>query len=157
MSKNELFKNQFYLRLNDSKTIDLLSQLIDKTVSPTGTYKSENALLNAIVDEGIKVFVKAFIEKNLSGLSELTQSVDLPQDIYRSLKQIERTLDEFYVRHSIVEKMLAALFNARIAELSGTKISADDLLSGILMELPGILGEIKDMHDKARFNKPRGR
>jgi hypothetical protein len=137
VKKEDTSKNYFTVRVSDATTLGLLYDLFY-----TNAFESMNVLLNKIIDVGIVDFARKYLHKHIP-TTPANQSSATIHDIPRALKQVEHTTDDMFVMAGISEYMLTTIFNVKYAELSGQKVSAEDLHSGIYSELPPNLQAIK--------------
>ena len=144
-------KNVFTLRVNNKNTFDIFNALLG-----TKFFESANVLLNKILDAGVPEFAKRYLGKDVKTVKTGTAGADAKAefDLPRSVKQIEKTLDDMYVNTSVLEYMMAKIYNERLHELRGEKLTVADLEGGLLSQLPPDLQAIKDsiMAEQSRRN-----
>jgi hypothetical protein len=134
-TQEETMQNAFTLRINNVVTMGLFDELLK-----TKIFGSKNDLANKILDAGIRDIARKHLGKRFK---EDEQDEISLRDIPRALKQIEHTTDDLYVGGEINTYMIATLFNIKMEELSGVRIAAEDVKSGVYSVLPTRLHGIK--------------
>jgi hypothetical protein len=135
---NNTRKNAFTLRIGSVSTLALFDELL-----ATKIFESKNVLANKIIDTGIQEFVKVYLRKDVK--TSLQEKPPERKDIFTNdIKQIKATTEDTYVILTTLERLLSALYNIKVAELSGEKVSPDEVTSGILSDLPAEFQTVKD-------------
>jgi hypothetical protein len=132
-------KNAFTLRIGNANTLALFDDLL-----ATKIFESKNTLANKILDAGIVGFAEKYLCKDVK-TSLQNEPGQVGKDIVaRDIRQIKATTEDTYVILMTLERLLSAVYNAKVAELQGETVSPDEFTSGILSELPEELQTIKD-------------
>jgi hypothetical protein len=135
---NNTKKNAFTLRIGNLSTLSLFDELL-----ATKIFESKNILANKIIDACIGDFANKYLGKDVK--TSLHEPAPERKDIFtRDIKQIKSTTEDTYVILTTLERLLSAIYNIAVAELSGEKVSADEVASGILSDLPAEFQIIKD-------------
>jgi predicted aspartyl protease len=131
-------KNIFTLRINNKTTLEFFNDLLN-----TKVFESANVLLNKILDTGIQGFVKTYLRKDV--FTSLQEKPPERKDVFTAdMKQIKATTEDTYVILTTLERLLSALYNIKVSELSGENVSPDEVTSGILSDLPPEFQTVKD-------------
>ncbi len=127
-------QNRLTLRIGDRATLMLFNDLFN-----TGIWESRNVLANKILAHGIQSFGQRYL-----GGSAVTIVKNKTVDSNRDLKQIRATTDDMHVILTILERLVACLYNVKVAEITGEKVSPEEMTSGLLAELPDEFQTMKD-------------
>ncbi|MDR3318381.1 MAG: hypothetical protein LBS99_03005 [Clostridiales bacterium] len=136
MAKDDVKNNQFLVRVASENTLILLEEIMKN-----GYFSTKNAMLNRCLDVGAPLLLRQITGKDFNAV-EQTSAVASP-DIERKLKQLEINGEDLFVLLNVIEHMTATLYNAKLCELSGEPIAAEDLMSGRLSVLPDNLNAVK--------------
>lgn len=123
----------FSIRIRNDETLSLINELAEKR-------NNRNAVLNDALDIGVKVLYSREFGKDVD--AEKKKREHNPS-VARELKELRKGVDDLFVAFSIVETLVAGLYNAKTAELDGDDVHAEALRDGSLCDLPELVAEIK--------------
>jgi len=122
MTKKNTKKNAFTLRISNSEILSIFDELF-----ATKCFESKNVLANQIIAHGIHDFASRYLDKPVAKPAQKTN---------KDLKQIRATVEDTHVMLMILERMISTLYNVKVLELSGEKVSVEEVINGLLAELP---------------------
>ena len=125
--------SRFTLRVHNAKTLTFINELIDKR-------NNRNELLNEILDIGVTILYSRVFGKDVD--AEKKKREHSPS-VTRELKELRKGVDDLFIALSIVETLVAGLYNAHVAELDGDDVNAESLRDGSLCDLPELVAGIK--------------
>ena len=99
----------------------------EKCLFATKCFESKNVLANQIIAHGIHDFASRYLDKPVAKPAQKTN---------KDLKQIRATVEDTHVMLMILERMISTLYNVKVLELSGEKVSVEEVINGLLAELP---------------------
>ncbi len=123
----------YSLYIHNVETLSLINELAKKL-------GNRNAVLNEALDLGVPIMYSRVFGKDVAATKEKRNHTP---SVARELKELRQGLDDLFIAHSIVETLIAGLFNARTAELAGEDVNADALLDGSLCDLPELVAGMK--------------
>lgn len=145
----KILKNNFHVRVYDDEVLKSIYEL-----SETKMFGSMNELLNRALAGGVEELYKQFGKRK-----QLVDNVETPvnysNDIFKSLKTTEMTIDDIFVLINILEMLVTSLYNVQRAQVAKEDISVELIDSGYFSELPSNLKEIKEDLIKRRMTKKR--
>ena len=97
-------------------------------------------MLNDALDVGVPIVYSRVFGKDVD--AEKKKREHNPS-VARELKELRKGVDDLFVAFSIVETLVAGLYNAKTAELDGDDVHAEALRDGSLCDLPELVAEIK--------------
>lgn len=147
MKKNTK-KNGFTLRFTDAKVALLFDELL-----ATKSFQSKNVLVNKIIASGIEDFAQRYLPNREPVQPKSVMPEHFTGKDSRDLKQMKGAVEDMHVITMIQERLIASLYNTKLLELEGKKVSAEELASGMLADLPEAYQEMKDQVVKLRVKR----
>lgn len=125
--------NFFALRIHNSDTLRMIEEMLSN-------FKNRNAVLNEALDLGAPILY-ARIFGGESKAEKAKQ--EYRPSVARELKELRRVIDDLFIENNVIEMLLAALFNAKVAALGGEEVNAEALLDGSMCDLPELVAGLK--------------
>jgi hypothetical protein len=119
----------------DENTLTQLEELAGLNV-----FSSKNDMINRCLQFGAPLVLSQIRGRRHF---EPAAAPALSPDAERRLKQLELSGEDTFVLLSVIEQMLAVLYNVKHAELSGEPAAPEDMVSGRLSALPAGLETVK--------------
>ncbi len=132
--KLNLNANIFSVLIHNADTLSLINELAAKI-------KNRNSVLNDALDIGVPILYARIFGKETKVPSE--QSSPHSPKVGRELKELRKVIDDLFIEMAVQETLLAALFNAKVAELDGETVNAENLRDGSLCDLPELVAGLK--------------
>lgn len=123
----------FSTRIHDEKTLSLINELADKL-------GNRNAVINDALKLGVPTLYARVFGKDVGTEKEKREHAP---SMGRELKEMRKDFDELFATFSVVETLVAGLYNAKIAEHSGEDGIAERLSDGSICALPELAAEMK--------------
>ena len=124
---------RYSLLIHDAETLALINELAAK-------FKNRNAVLNDILKLGAPLYYSRVFGKDVAMQKEKQQHTP---SVGREIKELRKDTDDLFVQLTLIETMIAGLYNVKIAELGGEAVNAEGLLDGSLCGLPELIAGIK--------------
>lgn len=136
---------RYSLLLHDADMRDLINELAEKK-------GNRNTVLNVALQIGVPMLYAREFGKEQPGSSEPASA----PAIGRELKEIRKIQSEMFVEISILEPLLAGLYNVKIDELDGKTVNSKRLLDGSIGELPELVAKYKQELERNTTRRGNG-
>lgn len=125
------------------ETLNKETQVLFERIFATKLFASRMELVDKVFESG----VRCLAEKYLS------------EDKLRNEKELSRVrhiIEDSHVNLTILERLVTSLYNIKLAELLGKKISSEEVSNGLYAELPIELKQMQDEMHSLRNNEMDG-
>lgn len=148
MEKTQKVSNYCPLRVKNLDTLNLINEL-------SKTNGNRNAILNEALDIGVPLLYARIMGKDVKEELENATTPSHTPSVARELKELRRVIDGLFVEMNVQEMLLAGLFNAKVEELDGNDVNAEQLRSGFLSFLPDVVDDVKSEIDGDEWGSER--
>ena len=125
------------------ETLNKEIQLLFEKIFATKHFANRMELMNKVFEQGVRCLAEKYLSKNKTKEE-------------KELSRVRHIIEDSHVNLTILERLVTSLYNIKLAELLGKKISSEEVSNGLYAELPIELKQMQDEMHSLRNNKMDG-